>query len=60
MSNQVSILVRNGQFKNLVRDILLSHGLELIEEITTHGGREVCFRIPATVAALKAEVIPDA
>jgi hypothetical protein len=55
MKNQVSILVRNGQFKNLVRDILLSHGLELVDEVATHGGREVCFRIPAHVSAPKVE-----
>jgi len=55
MADQVSILVRNGQFKNLVRDILLSHGLQLVEEVITHGGREVTLRIPMSVLAPKVE-----
>lgn len=59
MTDQVQILVRNGQFKNLVRDILLSHGLQLVDEVVTHGGREIHFRIPATVTAPKVENAPN-
>lgn len=55
MAAQVTILVKNGNYKNLVRDFLLSSGLELVGENYTHGGREIHFRIPATLTAPKVD-----
>jgi len=46
MSNEITILVKQGQHVNSVLDALLRVGFELIEKSYTHAGRELRVKLP--------------